>query len=233
MEETIDFQELFQLLKKRFALIAVLAFVAAATSGVYTRFFMTPIYQTFTQLVLVSSIDIDRPLTHGEIYANIQMINTFNEVILSSMILDDVIEELGLNLSTGSLRSMMSAANRSNSQVITLTVQNECPELARDIANKTAEVFTTEVLENFNMDNVRPLELAQTPRNPISPNLTRNIAMGFLIGAAFGMFLTLLIDFLDKTVKTEQDVERLINLPVLGMIPIIAPEDFKSKRIAS
>jgi len=225
--ETIDLQELFQILRKRFVLIVVLAVVATGISGFFTHFFMTPIYQTSTQLALVPSVTADVPLTHGEINANIQMINTLNEVIVSPMILTEVIEYLDLGLTVGGLRSMMSAANRSNALIITLTVQNESPELARDIANVTAEIFYAEVVEHFNMNNVRILASAQVPNSPVSPRLMMNLGLGFIIGLVAGVCLTFLLEFMDKTINTEQEVEKLINLPVLGMIPMITADDMR------
>ena len=228
MEDTIELQELFQIFKKRLVMIITLAFFATIISGAFTHFFITPVYQASTQLVLVPRMGMD-PMTQGEISANLQMINTFNEVIVSPMILNEVIEELDLSLTASSLGSRMSAANRSNSQVITLTVQSEYPELARDIANTTAEIFEVEVLENFNMDNVRILARAQLPVGPISPRLTLNIAIGFIIGAMFGIGLAFLLEFLDKTVKTEQEIENLTGIPVLGSIPRMTEEDVVAK----
>ena len=225
MEDTIELQELFQILKKRLALIIVLAVLAMTISGVFTHFFVTPIYRTSTQLVLVPRVNMESPLAQGEINANLQMINTFNEVIVSPMILDEVIEELNLGLTAGGLGSMMSAANSSNSQVIRLTVQNEDPVLARNIANVTADIFREEVLENFNMDNVRILARAQLPSSPVSPRLPLNIAVGFIIGTMAGVGLVFLIELLDKRVKSEHEAEKLIGIPVLGIIPTIKVED--------
>lgn len=230
IEETIDLQELFQILKKHLLLIFALAVSIMALSGVFTLFFITPVYQTSTQLILVPRVSEGALLTQGEINANLQMINTFNEVLVSPMILNEVIDELDLTLTAGSLRSMVTARNTTNSQVITLTVQNENAELASKIANTTAEIFKMEVLENFNMDNVRILADAQIPNRPISPRPLLNVGIGLVIGAMIGIFLAFLLEFLDKTVKTEQEVEKLIGVPVIGIIPIMRAEDIVKKR---
>jgi len=225
MEETIDLQELFQILKKRLALIIALAILGAGASGAYTRFFITPIYQASTQLVFVPRVIDDGALQGGDINVNLQMINTLVEVIVSPMILNDVIEELGLEMSAGRMSSMINARSTSNSQVVTLTVQNERPELARDIANTVVSIFKEEVAENFHMDNVMILAPALLPGGPISPRLTMNVALGFIVGTMAGVFLAFLLEFLDKTVKSEQEIEKLIGVPVIGMIPLITAED--------
>ena len=225
MEDAIELQELFQILKKRLMLIVTLAFVATKVSGAFTHFFVIPIYQASTQLVLVPRVEVGNSLNRGEINANLRMIDTFNEVIVSPMILDEVIEELDLSLTADSLGSRMSASNSSNSQVITLRVQNEDPRLASDIANTTAEIFEVEVLGNFNMDNVRILARAQPPSRPVSPRLTLNVAIGFIIGTVSGIGLAFFLESIDKTVKTEQEMKKLTGIPVLGIIPRIRVED--------
>jgi len=225
MEEMIDLQELFKIIKKRFVLIVILTIVGMTIGGVFTHFFMTSVYQASTQL-LVGRSDSSNNITSAEISGNIQIINTFNDILVSSIILDQVIEELNLSTTVDELRNRMNVANRTNSQVITLTVQHEYPDLARDIANQTAEIFERDLPGLMNVDNVHVLAQAQTPRNPMTDNLRRNMVLGFLGGAVLGTFLAFSLELLDKSVKTEQEVEKLINLPNLGMI------GFEKKNIA-
>ena len=225
-EETIDLQEIHHLLKKRVILIIVLALIAMALSGTYTYYLVTPTYQTTTQMI-ISNLEDDNHLTHSDIQVSLQLINTFNVILLSPTILDQVIEDLKLQISASVLSGRMTASNAENSQVIALTVQHEDPELAQMIANTTAEIFSDEITEIMNVDTVRILATAQLPTSPISPNLTLNLAIGLIIGAMSGIFLAFFLDFLDKTVKTEQEIERLTNLPVLGIIPVMKAEDLR------
>ena len=225
IEETIDLQEVFEILKKRLGLIVLLAIIGATVLGAFTNFFETPMYQTSTQL-LVSRLESENNVTGSEISANIQIINTFNDILVSPIILNQVIEELNLGITAGQLRGSMTAANRTNSQVITLRVQHESPTIARDVANTTAEIFERDLPTIMNVDSVHILAEAELPRGPIANNLTINISMGFLGGAMMGMFLAFLLNFLDKRVKSEQEVEKLVNVPTLGIIEF----DKKRKR---
>ena len=225
-EETIDLQELLQILKKRLLLIIALALIAMALAGAYTHYLVTPTYQASTQMI-ISNLEDDNQLTHSDIQVSLQLINTFNVILLSPTILDQVIEELKLRTSVSTLSGSMTASNADNSQVISLTVQHEDPELAQSIANTTAEIFSSEIIDIMNVDTVRILATAQLPTSPISPNLTLNLAIGLVIGAMIGIFMAFLFDFLDKTVKTEQEIVKLTNLPVLGMIPIMTTEDLR------
>ena len=232
MEETIDLQELLLILKKRIRLIATFALAAIIASVVLTHFFITPTYQTSTQLV-VSRSDAEHTVTSAEISGINQLMNTFTQIMVSPRILDHVIEALNLTESAARLRSKMEAGTAMNSQVIILTVKHEDPELACDIANKTAEIFARDIPDIMNFDNVNILAPALIPSNPVSPRLVTNAGIGFIIGTMAGIFVAFLADFLDKTVKSEQEVEKLINLPVLGMIPIMTPDDFKVKRVVT
>ena len=229
MEESISLQELLQILKKRFVIIIILAVIGTTTSGVFAHFFVTPIYQTSTQLV-VSRASNEPIVTGSEITVINHMMNTFNDILLSPAILNQVIEALNLEESASSLRGRMEARNAANSLVITLTVQHETPALASDIANKTAEIFSYDLPELFGFDNVGILATAEIPRNPISPRLMMNVGLGFVVGVISGLFLAFLLEFLDKTVKTEQEVQKLIDIPVLGMIPITTTKDIIVKR---
>ena len=233
MEDMIDLTQLIQILKKRFKPISILAFITTIISAVFTHFFIAPSYEASTQLVVSRSED-DNVVTNTEILGNIQLMNTFNQILVSPTILTQVIEELNLyEESVASLSGMMDARNASNSLVITLTVRNENPQLAYNIANKTAEIFERDLPDIFNFDNVGILAPALIPRNPVSPRLTINAGIGFLAGAVSGILLSLLLEFLDRTVKTEYEIEELVNLPVLGVIPGMKPEDFKIKRTMS
>lgn len=231
MEETIDLQEIFQIIKKRLILISLLAITATAISGAFTSYFMTPMYRASTQLV-VSRLNNEINITSAEVSGSVQLINTFNVILVSPIILDPVIEVLDLEMSADGLRSRMAVRNERNAQVMTLAVYHEDPVVASHIANQTAEFFEREIPGIMNVDEslVRILAQAQPPRNPVSPRPMKNMGLAFVIGATSGLFIAFVLEFLDKTVKTEQEVQKLIQTPVLGMIPIITAKDVIIKR---
>lgn len=231
MEETIDLKELFQILKKRLVLIFVIAFVATVVAGVVSYLFIIPTFKVSTQLV-VSSSSGDNQVNSAEIQGNIQLINTFNDILVSPAILDQVIEQLDLNKTASQLQGQMSVGNSTSSQVMTLTVTDADPNLARDIANATAEVFAANVGDIMNVDNVSILAQAEVTDNmgPVSPRPMLNMAMAFVVGLMVGVGLAFLLEYLDKTVKTEQDIDKLLGLPVLGSIPMMIAEDMSQNR---
>lgn len=141
MEETISLKELFQTLKKRFSLIIAITIVAVMISGIVSYFVLTPIYQSSTQILVNQAKDEQGVYTAGEVQTNLQLINTYNVIIKSAAILELVKKELNLDITTGALNEKITVQSEQNSQVVTISVQDEDPQMAADIANKTAEVF--------------------------------------------------------------------------------------------
>lgn len=233
MEETISLQDLFKTLKKRLALIIVMTILAITISGVVSFLLLTPIYQSSTQILVNQEKTDATNFNSQEIQANLQLINTYNVIIKSPAILSLVIEELDLDTTTGALTEQISVNNAENSQVVNITVQDPDPKRAVDIANMTAEVFQTEIKNLMKVDNVSvltPAILSDNP-SPVKPNPMLNMAIGAVIGLMLGVGITFLLEYLDTTVKNEQDVEDILDLPVLGLISVISDKDLQSTKL--
>ncbi|MDA1679373.1 MULTISPECIES: YveK family protein [unclassified Bacillus cereus group] len=220
MEETISLKELFHILKKRLAMILVIAFGAAIVSAIISFFFMTPIYQSSTQILVNQKKQDGAMIQAGEVQTNIQLTNTYKVIIKSPVILDQVKEKLKLNLTVQDLTKKIDVTNEKESQVISLMVQDKDPKLARDIANTIAEVFKSEVAKIMSVDNVTVLSKAEVMDNesPIKPKPMLNVAIIFVVSLMASIGLAFLLEYLDNTVKKEEDVESLLGLPVLGIV---------------
>ncbi|KAF0819538.1 Tyrosine-protein kinase transmembrane modulator EpsC [Bacillus sp. ZZV12-4809] len=220
MEETISLKELFQTLKKRIILILSVAILAVMISGIVSYFFLTPIYQSSTQILVNQAKDEQSVYSAGEVQTNLQLINTYNVIIKSAAILELVKEELKLDMTTAALNQKITVQSEQNSQVVNISVQDEDPNRAADIANTTAEVFQKEIVEIMNVNNVTILAKAEVGVNqaPVKPQPLLNIAIALVVGLMAGVGLAFLLEYLDNTIKNEEDIEKTIGLPVLGVI---------------
>ncbi|PGT89058.1 YveK family protein [Bacillus sp. AFS040349] len=223
MEETISLKELFLTLKKRLSLIIIITALATATSGIVSYFLLTPIYQSSTQILVNQSKSEQQAYNVGEVQTNLQLINTYNVIIKSPAILDKVIEKENLDMSTGVLNGLVTVSSEQNSQVVNISVQNEDPQQAANIANSIADTFQDEITTLMNIDNVSILSQAQLGENPspIKPQPVLNMAIALVVGLMAGVGLAFLLEYLDNTIKTEQDIENQLGLPVLGAITTI------------
>ncbi|ALS77863.1 capsular biosynthesis protein [Planococcus kocurii] len=228
MEETISLQDLFKTLKKRAGLIALLTILAITIAGVVSFLVLTPMYETSTQILVNQEATEASQLTNQNIQTDLQLINTYSVIIKSPAILDEVSSQLGLNMSVEALNSKITVATAENSQVVNVTVQDEDPALAVDIANTTAKVFEGEIKELMNVDNVSILSPAVLKENPspVAPNPMLNMAIAAVIGLMLGVGIAFLLEYLDTTIKTEQDIEDILGVPLLGVISPIK-EDAK------
>ncbi|TKH09958.1 capsular biosynthesis protein [Peribacillus simplex] len=219
MEETISIKDIFKTLKKRFKLIMLLTLIAALISGTISYFLLTPVYQSSTQ-ILVNQKQSENQLDSNQIRSNIDMINTYSVIIKSPAILEKVIDELELDQSIDQLSEKIMINSQENSQVFSLTVQDSNPTKAVNIANSVSETFQEEIKDIMNVDNVSVLAKAEIKENPtpVKPNPLLNIAIAVVVGLMAGIGLAFLLEFMDNTIKDEEDIERLLELPILGSI---------------
>ncbi|WP_129706845.1 YveK family protein [Priestia megaterium] len=223
MEETISLRELFAVLRKRLWLIVLITIIAATVSAVISFFVLTPMYESKTQILVNQAKDDQQLYNTQTVQTNVQLINTYNDIITSPAILDKVIEELKLDGSAQTLSGQIQVTNAEDSQVAQIVVQDTSARRATDIANTTASVFQKEVPKIMNVDNVKVLSKATLGENasPVKPQPLMNIAIAIVVGLMAGVGLSFLLEYLDNTLKTEQDIEKLLELPVMGVVTTI------------
>lgn len=232
MEETISLQDLFKVLKKRLWMILSLVVLGIVSTGLISYLVLTPVYQASTQILVNKKEDtVELPqYTSQDIQTNLQLINTYNGIIKSPAILDIVIERLALDTTPSQLVNMITVNNEQNSQIINISVEDTEHFRAVDIANTTAEVFQEEIVELMNVNNVNILSPAVHVDNPspIKPSPMLNMAIAAVVALMLGVGIAFLLEYLDTTVRTEQDVEEALGIPVLGLVGSI-PEETGTK----
>jgi len=224
MEEEISLVELFQMLKKHIGLIIGTTLAGFAILAIYTLFIATPTYESSSQL-LVSRPTEENTIQQSQINANIQLINTYEDIITNPVILDPVIEELGLDTTVDQLRERISVSTAEESQVFSVDVTGEDPYLASEIANTTASVFQNNLDSIMNVDNVTVISQAVPDTDAVSPNTVLNLVIGILLGGMIGIGAAFLIEFLDTTVKDESFIEQELGWTSLGRVSEMSIEE--------
>ncbi|MCJ0971255.1 Wzz/FepE/Etk N-terminal domain-containing protein [Mammaliicoccus sciuri] len=217
MEETIDLSKLFLILKKNMKYLIILPIVFLVLSMVITFVFMTPKYSSSTQ-VLVNQKETDNQIMAQQVQSNLQLVNTYSEIIKSPRILDKVSKNLKGKYSSKEISGMLTVSNQAESQILNIAVENESREAASKVANEIANVFSKDVSKIMNVDNVSILSKADTNGNQISPQPLVNSVVGIFLGLIVALIIIFLKEILDKRIKTEEDVAEILDLPVLGTI---------------
>ena len=223
MEETISLKELVHTLKKRWSLIVIITLLAIMVSAVISYFLITPIYQNSTQILVNQSKNAEKIYNISDVQTNLDLINTYNVIIKSPVILDIVREELHISENVEALTGKITVQSQQDSQVVNITVRDENPVMAAKIANKTAEVFQKEIVDIMNVNNVNILAeaIGDPEQAPLKPSPLLNMAIALVVGLMASVGLVFLLEYLDNSIKTEQDIEKILELPVLGVITTI------------
>jgi capsular polysaccharide biosynthesis protein len=235
MEDSINLKQILGVIKKRLGVIALITIIAATISGVVSFFVLTPVYEANTQILVNQAKSKEQFYNSSELQTNVQLIQTYNDIIKSPAILGEVTKQLNLDMTPKQLSNQIQVTNSQDSQVAHIVVQDTNARLAVKIANTTAAVFKKEVPKIMSIDNVSILAKAQIDEalSPIKPQPFLNIAIAVVVGLMAGVGLAFLLEYLDNTIKNEQDVERILQLPVIGVISVIKEEELKNFSSAS
>ena len=227
MDKEMSLNEFYLLLRKKRMLIITVFLSFVLITGIISYFFLTPKYEATTHLLINQKETNSNRLETQDIQSNLQIINTYSVIIKSPVILDKVIENLSLLTTSDFLAKEISVTNEQNSQVLSISVENEKLTTAIAIANMTAEVFQEEIKKIMSIDNVTVLSQAKEKKDvkPIKPNLPLNLIAASILGVVFGVGLAYFLYLINTTVKTEEDIEELVDYPFLGVVsPINAVE---------
>lgn len=219
MEDTISLKNVFAVLKRHLKLILCCTLFTALITGLAVNFLITPVYQATTQ-ILVNQKGSENQLDVNQIRNNIDLINTYSEIIKSPVILEKVKENNNLKQSVSELSQEITINNQENSQVFSLTVQDSSPTSAVKIANAVSNTFQKEVKDIMDTDNVSILADAEIKNSstPIKPNVLLTTLIAMIVGLMIGVAISLVIDYMDSTIKNEKDIEELLKTPILGAI---------------
>lgn len=227
MEEEINLVEILTILKKNLAKIFTITFVAILLAALATAYVITPQYQASTQL-LVNQPSEENILTTGAIQTSTQLISTYREIVLSPLIIEETLEDLGrADFSVEEAQSMIEVTSTSDSQIFSIDVQAPDPEFAAGLANGLADTFSENIEDIFEVDNVSIIARAEVPANPSSPSLLRNMLIAGLIGIALSILLIFIQEALDTTIKDEKFFSE-IGLLALGGVNQMSKQE-KSK----
>lgn len=216
MENSLDLSKFLGAIKKNWKLLVLLPIIFMLISLLVTVFLMKPKYEANTQ-VLVNQKEKNNEYMAQEVQSNLQLVNTYAEILKSPRIIDDVAKK-DSKYSSSQIKSMLDITSQSDSQILTINVKNGSKADAENVANEIAQVFKKDMPKIMSIDNVSVLSKADGTATKVSPNLIQNLAIGLILGFILGVVIIVIKELFDKRIKTEEDVERELDIPVLGSI---------------
>ena len=221
MSTELSIEQVLHIIFKRIALVLLVPILAAVASGLFSWFLLDDVYQASSTVIVSNqktTVDANQ-LTASDYNLNIQLVNSYRVICKTNRVLDQVIAELGLPMTTSQLGNKVSVTAAGDTEIIHIQVMDKDPVLAQSITNTMTRIFQSEVKEIMKMDNVQIIDEAPLPQIPAEPNRVRNVILGALIGLVIGIGLAFLLEYLDRSVKTEEQVTAILGVPVLGSIP--------------
>lgn len=215
------FAMLKTLWKRKFSIVLVALVFAIAAFG-YSAFLAKKEYQSTSRIYVVSRQNQDNnALTNSDLQAGSYLVKDYREIILSQNVLTQAIEELKLDLTPAELSKKISVSVPTDTRILSITAKDGDPKEAARIANGLRNVAAEKIIAVTKVSDVTTLDEAEVPQTPSSPNIRRNVLLGFIAGAGLMVVLMVVVEVLDDRVKRPEDIEELMGLTLLGIVPDI------------
>lgn len=216
----IDVFQLVKVLWKRKFLIVLTALVAGLAAFAYSSFVIQPQYTSTTRIYVVNRNQADKPgLTNQDLQAGSYLVKDYREIILSQDVLEKVVADQSLAMDAKTLGRKVSVTVPADTRIVSISVRDGKPEEASRIANALREVAAQKIISVTRVSDVTTLEEARPATSPSSPNIRRNTMMATIAGVGFVTVIVLLVELLDDRVKRPEDIEEVMHISLLGVIP--------------
>lgn len=213
------FAMLKTLWKHKFSIVLVALVFAIAAFG-YSAFLAKKEYQSTSRIYVVSRQNQDNnALTNSDLQAGSYLVKDYREIILSQNVLSQAIEELKLDMTPAELSKKISVSVPTDTRILSITAKDGNPKEAARIANGLRNVAAEKIIAVTKVSDVTTLDEAEVPQSPSSPNIRRNVLLGFIAGAGLMVVLMVVVEVLDDRVKRPEDIEELMGLTLLGIVP--------------
>ena len=216
----IDVFQLVKVLWKRKFLIVLAALVAGLAAFAYSSFVIKPQYTSTTRIYVVNRNQADKPgLTNQDLQAGAYLVKDYREIILSQDVLEKVVVDQSLSMDAKTLGRKVSVTVPADTRIVSISVRDGKPEEASRIANALREVAAQKIISVTRVSDVTTLEEARPATSPSSPNIRRNTMIATIAGVGFVTIIMLLVELLDDRVKRPEDIEEVMHISLLGVIP--------------
>ena len=221
--EELNLKDLFEYYVGKIWYIILIMVIAGSLSVIYTTFFKKPMYRSYTTLVLAgtgteSSTD---GITQSEVTLNQKLVSTYREIMKSRNVINQVIHNLNLNNTYEYIANNITVTTEKDTELIKISVSNPDAITAKNIADEIASVFSKEIVKIYNIRNVALIDAGEVAQKPYNINLVKETIIAVLVGFVIGCALIFVLYYFDTTVKSAEEIENKLHLPILGSVPDI------------
>ena len=218
--EDIDIKRILEIIFSKKIFIILILLLSIILGYVYSYYYKKPEYQSSVKILLVADENkTNKELTQTDLNINSSLISTYSSIAKSTNVIEKTINNLGLNISVSKLQKNIEAKQIDNTQFLKITVKDENAETAKDIANELSKVFTEQIKEIYNLENISIVDKAEIESMPCNVNHAKDMILFTGIGLFISMVVIMIIYFFDDTIKNEKEIEKSIKLKSIGTLP--------------
>lgn len=220
----MEIKQYFQIMLKRWWIIVLLPLTVSIASAYISFYVLKPVFEADTTLYIINKhYDPQIGPAYNELVVGQYLVKDYRELIKSRTVTGTVVEELKLEgMTPGILANKINVNSKNDTRIIEISIQDEDPEKAKEIADKVSEVFKSKVIDLMKVDNVSVVDAAQLPLKPVRPRPLTNIAISFFAGIMIAIGFIFVFEYFDDTIKTYEDIEKYLDLPIIGTIPVMS-----------
>lgn len=218
-EQVISLSEIFEALKKRWIMIVAITVAATLISGFVSFFVIDPVYEASTKVFIGKEENDNAAYNSSDINMYQQLLQTYAQAIKTKDLASRAIDTLSYDLEPSTVISNLTVNPITSTQILEIKYKSKDPKEAKEVLKNVTDEFMVTAKDLVPNGNVRVIEEVELPENPVSPNKTMNIAIAFLLGLMVSVGLVFLIEYLDNTYKNKEQLEKELDIPVLGTIP--------------
>jgi capsular polysaccharide biosynthesis protein len=222
----IDLTQLFEVAIARIKLIVFIIFVFGVSAFLVSKFVLTPMYTTSaTMYVNSNKTSTSQNISINDLTTGKELVDLYSEFIESDTVLEQVAatvsNETDIAFTANDIRSMLTSGAVNETALMAVTVTSPSPEISQIIANAVADIAPDRITEFMEGSSVKVVDYAKLPETPSSPNVTKNTAAGIVLGILVAFGLVFAMELTDTRIKNEEDLKKLVDYPVIGIIPEI------------
>jgi capsular polysaccharide biosynthesis protein len=220
--ESIDLREVLFILKKHWKLLVIVPIVCAVSALLISKYIITPKYAAnVTLIVNAAQNSQNTTITYDQLTTAQELVGTYSIILKSDTVLDKVIQNLNLDTTAKELSKNVSISGVNQTEVIDLSVKDTDPQEASDIANEITKVAPDIIIKTVKAGSVEIISSAKPSNIPVSPNIPLYTAIALIIGFVIFVLFSFVIELLDNSFSSEEDVKKYLELAVIGIIPNI------------
>ena len=217
--EVIDLTEILSAVRQHLLELIFVTLAAALVGFMASKFLMTPKYDSSALMIVNTRQDVNANVTSDQINSATKLVSTYSIIIKSDTVLQQVIDNLGLNLTYAQLNKRVTVAAVDDTQVMKITVQRDSPEWARQVCEQIITVAPDVIKEAVEAGSVKVISNPSLATEPVSPNIMKNTMLAAAVGFVLVIGIIVLQVLLDNKINTEEDVTKYLDMTVLGVIP--------------